>query len=426
MQATKSEQSVLQGSISASKPPRKLRIVYLLSRYPAVSHTFFLKEILGLRKLGLEILTASINLPDRSMHDLPANEAEEARSTYYLKGSSFWKALLLLAHIVLRHPLIVLRGIKSTWNLPTWDLHQRAYTFFYLVEALLLGRWLRQNDMHHLHVHFGGSVATVGLLTSQTWNIPYSLTVHGPEEFYDVQLSYLPPKFAGAKFICCISEFCRSQVMKYCDPAHWDKIHVARLGVDLQEFSPVDRPSTNAPLQIVCVGRLVPAKGQHILLNAFARLISQNHSIHLTFVGDGPDRLSLEQSVASLDLSGHVTFRGALNHDQTREQLMQADIFTLASFAEGVPVALMEAMAMGIPVISTYIAGIPELIRHGIDGMLVPPSSVEALAAVIESLVLDRDLRQKLSLSARSRAMEFSNLAANLELLASVFESRLS
>ena len=425
MQGTTSKQAALQDSIPVCNPNSKLRIAYLLSRYPAISHTFFLKEVLGLRKLGFDIHTASVNLPDRNIQSLLPIELEETKTTYYLKRTRFLNALLQVALILLKHPRIVLRGFKSTWNLSTWDLHQRAYTFFYLIEALLLGHWMLKHDLRHLHVHFGGPVATVGLLTSQTWGITYSLTVHGPEEFYDVQLSYLPQKIAAAKFICCISEFCRSQVMKYCDPADWDKIQVARLGVDIQEFSPIDHQRASSSLRIVCVGRLVPAKGQHILLNAFANLVSRGYSMQLIFVGDGPDRSSLEQSVMSLGLGEHVTFRGALNHDQTRTQLMQADIFALASFAEGVPVALMEALAMGIPTVSTYIAGIPELIRDGIDGILVPPSSVEALTQAIERIVLDPKLRQELSRAARSRAIELSNLSANLESLAAIFESRL-
>jgi glycosyltransferase involved in cell wall biosynthesis len=209
--------------------------------------------------------------------------------------------------------------------------------------------------------------------------------------------------------------------MKYCDPARWDKMHVVRLGIDTEEFKPVSRES-GLPLRIVCVGRLVPAKGQHILLRAFSLLRSKGHALQLTFVGDGPDRPSLEREVAELALSNHVTFCGALNHDQAREQVVQADIFALASFAEGIPVALMEAMAMGIPCVSTIIAGIPELIRDNIDGLLVPASSVESFSSAIESLVLDQELRQRLGASARARVIKHYNLADSLKVVASTFE----
>lgn len=400
----------------------KIRMAYFLSRYPAVSHTFFLKEILGLRRMGFEIDAASVNPPDRPMSALPPREAEEAHNTYYLKRTSVWKAFLVIVTVTLVNPLVAFRGFRAGLRLGRWDIIRKIYALFYMVEAFLLGRWMRQRRLTHMHVHFGGSVATVAMVAAETWGLDYSLTIHGPEEFYEVDDTYLPRKIEQAKFIFCISDFCRSQLMKYCDPGHWDKMHVIRLGVDPEEFTPVLR-AEDPTLQIVCVGRLVPAKGQHILLRAFSRLHANGHAVHLTFVGDGPDYPSLKKEVAEKGLGANVTFRGALNHDQTRQQLAEADIFALASFAEGVPVALMEAMAMGIPCVSTCIAGIPELIRDNKDGLLVPASSVECLSSAIESLVVDRELRQSLGAAGRARVIERYNLPVNLEVLASTFRT---
>jgi colanic acid/amylovoran biosynthesis glycosyltransferase len=400
---------------------QKNRMAYFLSRYPAVSHTFFLKEIRGLRQLGFEIEVASVNPPDRTVSQLPPIEAEEAGNTYCLKHTSIWKAICVLVTIMVVHPIVALRGLKATLSLGGWDLPRKIYAFFYTVEAFLLGRWMEKRGLHHLHVHFGGSVATVAMLAAEVWKFDYSLTIHGPEEFYEVDYCYLPRKIERAKFIFCISDFCRSQLMKYCDPAHWNKMHVVRLGVDVEEFKPASRES-NEPLQIVCVGRLVPAKGQHILLRALTLLHAKGHAARLIFVGSGPDSESLMRESAEQRLAGHVVFRGALNHDQAREQLRQADIFALASFAEGIPVALMEAMAMAIPCVSTRVAGIPELIRDNVDGLLVPASSVESLACAIESLLVDPDMRRRLGESGRRRVMERYNLADNLKVLASTFE----
>jgi colanic acid/amylovoran biosynthesis glycosyltransferase len=405
-----------------SSTSKKNRVAYFLSRYPAVSHTFFLKEVLGLRQLGFEIETASVNPPDRPVSQLPTREAEEARTTYCLKQSGFWEVFFVLVTVTFAFPQVGFRGFKAAMSLGGWDLLRKIYALFYMVEAFLLGHWMRKRNLDHLHVHFGGPVSTVAMLAARAWGFNYSITIHGPEEFYEVELSYLPRKIEQAKFIFCISDFCRSQLMKYCDPSDWNKMHVVRLGVDTDEFNLLGR-TVNVPLQIVCVGRLVPAKGQHILLRAFSHLHLKDHVAHLTFIGDGPDRPSLEREVAEHGLSGRVTFCGALNHDQTRERLSQADIFALASFAEGIPVALMEAMAMGIPCISTIIAGIPELIRHDIDGLLVPPSSVESFASAIESLLIDDHLRRRLGASARTRVIEHYNLAKNLSSLASAFES---
>jgi colanic acid/amylovoran biosynthesis glycosyltransferase len=399
----------------------KIRMVYFLSRYPAVSHTFFLKEILGLRELGFEIETASVNPPDRPTSKLPPIEAAEARNTYYLKQIDVWLGLGSLVAVTLVRTGVMLRALKAMATLGHWDLSRRLYAFFYMVEALLLGHWMHQRGLRHLHVHFGGSVSTVAMLAAEAWGFDYSMTIHGPEEFFEVEHCYLPRKIEKAKFIFCISDFCRSQLMKYCDPDHWDKMHVVRLGVDTDEFEPVSHEA-KLPLQIICVGRLVAAKGQHILLQAFSHLRSKGHAVHLTYIGDGPARSSLEREAAEHVLGGHVTFCGALNHDQTREQMAKADIFALASFAEGIPVALMEAMAMGIPCVSTSVAGIPELIQDKVDGLLVPPSSVESFASAIESLVLDQALRKRLGASGRAHVVEHYNLAVNLNLLASHFE----
>jgi colanic acid/amylovoran biosynthesis glycosyltransferase len=401
--------------------PEKFRIAYFLSRYPAVSHTFFLKEILGLRSMGFEIEVASVNLPDRPMSALPPLEAEETGTTYYLKGTTVWEAIFVIITVTLVNPAVAFRGLRASLRLGHWDIGRKIYALFYMIEAFLLGRWMRQRGLSHLHVHFGGPVATVAMIAAETWGLQYSLTIHGPEEFYDVGDSYLPRKIEQAQFIFCISDFCRSQLMKYCDPAHWGKMHVVRLGVDPEEFKPAIR-TANARLEILCVGRLVPAKGQHILLRAFSRLHAKGHAIHLTFVGSGPDLPSLKREVAEDGLEGSVTFLGALNHDETRRRLAEADIFALASFAEGVPVALMEAMAMGIPCVSTCVAGIPELIQNDRDGLLVPASSVEDLASAIESLVVNAELRERLGANARERVIDEYNLPVNLKILASTFE----
>jgi colanic acid/amylovoran biosynthesis glycosyltransferase len=415
------ELHTLQASSDHGPKVQKPRIAYLLSQYPAVSHTFFLKEILGLKQLGFQVETASINPTDRAVDQLPPREAEESRTTYYVKTLDAMQILKILPLLALRNIAVCVRGLRAALRLSRWDLRATVYGLLYLAEALLLGAWMKQRSLQHLHIHFGGPVATVGMLASEAWGFSYSLTLHGPEEFYDVEASYLPQKIERAKFIFCISNFCRSQVMKYAPPAQWNKLHVLRLGVDPNEFKPVSKhPGT--VLNIVSVGRMVPAKGQLILIQALQKVIGTGPAMHLTLIGDGPGRRNLQQYVDAHDLSGHVTFHGALNHDQTREQLARADIFALASFAEGVPVALMEAMSMEIPCISTNVAGIPELIRHGIDGLLIPASSVPSLTEAIHTLAADEALRKSMGTSARLRVMSCYNLPRNLEALASAFE----
>jgi glycosyltransferase involved in cell wall biosynthesis len=408
-------------------------MAYLLSQYPAVSHTFFLHEVLGLRARGLHIETASINLPDRALDALPEIEAEEARATVYLKdGHGLTAAAQLLATAIV-HPLVTLRGLWATVRVPNLTLRQRIFWLFYLAEALLVGRWMKRRGLDHLHVHFGGAVASVGMLAAAAWKIPWSLTIHGPEELLNVDKYHLREKVAAAKFVFCISDFCRSQLYQLSKPADWGKFHVIRLGVDPVMLTPNSRNTTSGishpqgrTLELVCIGRLVPAKGHSILLEALRLLHERGVELRLTLIGGGPELMPLQDFVIRHRMENSVTFTSALSHAQTLAQLRRADIFALASFAEGIPVALMEAMSLGIPCVSTSVAGIPELIRTGVDGLLVPPANAHAMADALESLVADPGLRKHLGYSARQRIISQYNLPLNQELLAHSFEAQLT
>ena len=400
------------------------RVVYLLSQYPAISHTFFLNEIRELRKLGIAIDVVSINRPDRSLHSMSAMESEEIEKTFYVKSTGAGRAAWTAVKTLIRRPRVFGRGLAAALRLGRCDLSAILFALFYLAEALILGDWMRTRGHRQLHVHFCGPVATVGLLASIAWRFPYSLTVHGPDEFYDVEKFYLREKVERAKFILCISDFCRSQLMRVSAPEHWDKMRVVRLGVDPQVFFPMRRERERAEsLEILCVGRLVPSKGQLILLQACDLLLNQGHSVRVRLVGDGADRCLLEAFATQNCIP--AIFEGPRNHEETRQLLSQADIFALASFAEGVPVALMEAMAMEVPCVSTRIAGIPELIRDGIDGLLVPASSAFTLASAIQRLIEDPPLRRKLAAAGRERVCELYNLRQNVHSLALVFNQHL-
>ena len=261
---------------------------------------------------------------------------------------------------------------------------------------------MRSHGHRHLHIHFCGPVATVGMLASIAWGFSYSMTVHGPDEFYDVEKFYLRQKVEGAKFILCISDFCRSQLMRIAAPEHWDKMHVVRLGVDLDVFLPAsEQPRPDRSTGDSLRGPIGSSRRASLFCCAPAPSCSRRAvRIRVRLVGDGPDRKHLQAFAERENLP--VIFEGAKTHDETRQLLGQADIFALASFAEGVPVALMEAMAMEVPCVSTAIAGIPELIRDGLDGLLVPASSAELLAAALERLAEDPLLRRSLGWQAAS------------------------
>ncbi|SEG52540.1 Glycosyltransferase involved in cell wall bisynthesis [Bryocella elongata] len=414
-------------------PPRKAapsprsktttRYAYLLSRYPAVSHTFLLKEVLGLRARGLHIETASINLPDRPSSRLSDEELREANATRYLKDGNTLGALVLLARAIAAHPITLLRGLRAVFAIRRLRLTERGYWLFYLAEALLLGQWMRSRKLNHLHVHFGGPVAAVGMLTSIAWRIPYSLTIHGPEELLNTGAEHLSEKLTQATHIICISDFCRSQLMQLLPPAHWGKLDVVRLGVDPAALTPslAVQNVDNRPLEIVCTGRLVPAKGHRILIEALYGLRERGIEFSATLIGDGPERLGLTELVRERGLTEKILFTSSLPHDETLARVRDADIFVLASFAEGIPVALMEAMALGIPCISTSIAGIPELIHTGRDGILVAPSNIRELTDALTTLAGDATLRQFLGRSARRRIVHDYNLPLNQERLAQCF-----
>lgn len=409
--------------VCGSVPPMRNqpKVAYLVSRYPSVSHTFIFCEIQALKRLGFDICVASINSPDRSLDQMPADEAADAAETFYVKRAG---AIAALGAILLS-PLSFLRGFCFALSLAGPNLVRVVYHLFYLAEAILVGRWLRRRGMSHLHVHFATEAATVAAIASHAFDVPFSISVHGPDEFDNVERFSLGRKVAAAKFLCCIGDFCRSQLMKQSPPSEWHKFHKIPLGVDPNTFSPSDGSRYVARPKLVCVGRLVPAKGQHCLLEAAGELAASGVEFQLVLVGDGPDRSSLESTVDRLQLRNYVTFTGAINRDCIREQLEHCDCFVLASFAEGIPVALMEAMAMEIACCSTFVAGIPELIRSGTDGLLVPPADTTALVSALQTLIEDPSLRRRLGTSARQRVIKHYNLDTNVERLAELFRKKL-
>lgn len=402
------------------------RIAYLLSLYPGISHTFFLHEVLGLRELGFDIVTASINAPDRPLDHLTSAEAEAAATTFYIKTVPRMRAMINLVRIAFTKPGCVLRALRAGFRLRTPPLRKRLYSFFYIAEAILLADWMHQHGITHLHIHFGGAVATVGHIASAAAQIPYSLTIHGPDEFFDEQEFHLCQKLESATFVIAISNFCRSQLMRIASPAYWDRFETVRLGIRptlLPERTSHGDPN---PLQIIMVGRLVPTKGPLLLLQAVERVRDSGVAVSLTLVGDGAERSHLEAFIRDHDMRDIVTLTGALNHDQTLSRVAAADMFVLASFAEGIPVSLMEAMALGVPCISTYIAGIPELIENERDGILVPAGSMDELTEAILRLARDSGLRRRLAEAACNRILREYSLIDNLKLLAATLDRHLN
>lgn len=405
---------------------KKFRIAYLVSRYPAISHTFILREVCSLRNLNFDVQVASINSPDRQRSQLTATEADEAASTFYVKAAGVFGALKAHSYTLLTRPWRYLRGLFFALQLGDMDLRKMLYGFLYFVEAVIIGHWMRKHQLQHLHVHFANAASTVGLIVKHIFPISFSFTMHGPEEFYNVGSYYITEKILHADFICCISYFARSQLMMLSPPIYWKKFEICPLGVDTTVFQARPFREKADPLEILCVGRLVPVKGQFTLLEALSLLTSQGRRVRLRLVGDGPDRTRLEEVVLRRKLINHVMFEGAVNQDHILNLYRNADIFVLASFAEGLPVVLMEAMAMEIPCVTTHITGVPELIRSGEEGILVSPSDAEMLAKSIALLMDMPELRRQLGKAGRKRVARDYELKRNMERLADVFQHRLT
>jgi glycosyltransferase involved in cell wall biosynthesis len=403
---------------------RARSIAYLVSRYPMLSMIFIIREVVQLRELGFRIEVASINPPDRAADELTRVEAAEASRTYQLKTHGIAGAARAHWMTLCTNPAGYWRGLKLVARLGGADLRRLALNFIYFSEGLMVGLWMRRNGQRHLHVHLGQQAATVGLYTRHVFQCGYSITVHGPDEFYDAQGQYLAEKIAAADFISCISFFCRSQLMKFAPYEHWKKFVVCRLGVDPNIFEPRARRAVDV-FEILCVGRLTPAKGQHMLIDAVQQLAERGRPVRLRIVGEGPDGAALRAHASSIDDSGSIIFEGAVNQDHIRQLYASADVFCIPSVAEGIPVVLMEAMAMEIPCVTTHITGIPELIRDGVDGFLVAPSDLDGLTAALTRLMDDPALCERIGRNARARVIEHYNLRRNVETLATVFAERI-
>jgi glycosyltransferase involved in cell wall biosynthesis len=398
-------------------------IVYLLSKYPSENHTYLLREVRGLRALGFDVDVVSISGDSRPPEQLTAAEREERASTFVVKSAGVGRVLAAHAGTLARTPLAYLGGAAYAVRLARADARRALSNLLYFAEAVVVGHRMRALGRSHVHAHYATNVA---LIAARVFPITMSATIHGSAEFVDPVGHRLAEKIAASRFICAISRFGRSQLMHASPYADWSKLEVVPLGVSPDEFPPRGARGTGGPFTLSCVGQLQPAKGQHVLLDALAELVAAGRDVVLRLVGDGPDRAALEAHVAALGLAGRVVFDGRLNQDGVRAVLRDTDAFVLASFAEGVPVVLMEAMAMEIPCVATRITGIPELMRDGVDGLLVTPSSAADVAAAVARLMDDAPLRGRLAESGRRRVAEHYDLARNVERLAAVFRRRLA
>jgi len=266
------------------------------------------------------------------------------------------------------------------------------------------------------------------VILARIFRVRYSLTLHGSGEFVDVIGFHLAEKVAGAIFVATVGQYGMSQVMNASDPAHWHKVVVLPLGVDLEAFRPrrALRRIPDEPFRLLSVGRLSAPKGYPILIEAVALLRARGRNVRLTLVGEGPERAMLEKLIALRDLRDSVRLAGACNHDRLPDYYDSNDTFVLSSLLEGVPVVLMEAMAMEMPCIATWITGIPEIIDKDVEGLLVPPASAGAIADAVERLIEEPEVARRLATAARRKVVVKYNLERNVKRLVEEFRARLA
>ena len=397
-----------------------LEIAYLASEYPGISHTFIFREIAALREQGIKVITSSIRRPAH-LDKMTALEKADADATFYIKNSSIKHILTSHLSLVKQSPGRYISMLSQAVSLSRQGPRNLFKGLAYFAEAGLLIKWMQDNHSPHVHVHFANPAATVAMIATVYGTITFSMSVHGPDVFYNVDTGLLAEKVIRSKAVRCISHYCRSQLMRLVPHKLWAKFTIVRCGIDKDKFSPRPEPNNTVP-EILCVGRLVPAKGQHVLLDACGILKKRGVNFTLTFVGDGEDRSTLESLSGTLGIADQVTFTGAIGQDEVPGYYDRADIFAIASFAEGVPVVLMEAMAKEIPSVSTRITGIPELIEDGKNGVLTAPSDTNDLADRLQQLIDDPALRSRLGKKGREQVLEHYDLNKNCARMADFFK----
>lgn len=357
-----------------------MTIAYLVNQYPKVSHSFIRREIAGLEACGLEVTRFALRSCSSELVDeADKQELEKTRIVLEVGIAGLLVNLLLTA---LSRPVAWLKALWLMLQTSRRSDRNILYHFAYLAEACVLLGWCSKLGIKHVHAHFGTNSTVVAMLCSVLGGPTYSFTVHGPEEFDAPLALCLGEKIKRATFVVAVSCFGKSQLLRWCDRSDWSKIHVVHCGVDEIFLSQPHTPIPETP-RLACIGRLSEQKGHLLLLEAASRLVAEGLPFKLVLVGDGPLRAEIETLISQLSLQDQIEITGWASNSEVQKQILGARAMVLPSFAEGLPVVVMEALALGRPVISTYVAGIPELVEPGVCGWLVPAGSIEALTEVM-------------------------------------------
>jgi len=390
-----------------------VRLAYLCNVYPAVSHSFVRREIEGVEALGQVVHRFSLRPAPGDLRD--EGDVREAKRTQSVLGQGAGRLFFVWLALLLARPVCSLWALGAAWRVSGPGINQKLRHFAYLLEAAWLTRRLDELGVEHLHAHFGTNPAAVALLVRAFGGPPFSFTVHGPDEFDAPIALSLGAKIEAATFVAAISSYGRSQLMRWSKPEHWKKIKVVRCGVDASFLDAEPQALPENSREFVCVARLSAQKGLPLLIAACDKLRSSGEDFTLTIVGDGDMRAQIEADICARGIENCITLAGIRSSAEIREHLLRARVFVLPSFAEGLPVVLMEALALGRPVITTEIAGVPELVDSDC-GWLIPAGSEDALVeAMKQALVASPDQLNRKGAVGRERVHRLHDGRRNAE-----------
>ncbi len=382
--ANATESTNLTGDLEPRPSECTVRVLYFINQYPAVSHSFIRREIQALESQGLEIIRVALRGDKNNLFD--PNDLEEFEKTRFVLKETYSRIVISFIHGLLSNPRGAFRALKLALRHGFRSDRGLLRHIAYFIEACVVADWTKKAEAHHIHAHFGTNSASVAMLAGEIGQIPYSVTMHGPEEFDNPKLLSLSDKIQRSFFVVGVSSFGRSQILRYTRHEEWDKVIIVRCGID-RAFHEAATPPVPDVSRIVCVGRLCEQKGQFLLLDAMRSLLDESTDFELVFGGDGPMRADIERLVERYGLTSRVRITGWISSEEVRNEITRSRALVLPSFAEGLPVVIMEAMALRRPVISTYVAGIPELVIPGETGWLVSPGSIEPLKAAIREVL---------------------------------------
>jgi glycosyltransferase involved in cell wall biosynthesis len=400
-------------------------IAYVMTHYPRLALTYISGEIDAVEARGLTIVPFAMNAPapdELSSEDMIGR----AKKTIYLKQRLGRGVAAIFGQLLVR-PLSTMRLVVRAVRSAGGDMGLIVRRLSHLAQGALVAAECRKRNIGHIHAHFGQAPASIAwfaasfLQGNTTQRVGWSFTIHGFQDFVDEAIARLDLKAASADFVVCVSDFTRSQLCRITPTPLWSKFEVVRCGIALKAFAARPEEAQSAVVEIVSVGRLSPEKGFSILLEALAELRGRDVTARLSLIGDGPDRAELTSDIERLGLGDMVTLTGELPPEQVAARLRTAQIFCLPSFSEGLPISIMEAMASGVPVVATNIAGIPELARNEVTALTVPASNAQALAAALERLIVSPELRRSLATAARTEVERLHDREASADRMVELF-----